>query len=74
MSDNLNLYQKIVERVLGGDSDFELALTNDPKGTLEKEGFVFPDEVTDVKIVQDSQSTIHFVMPIPRGEGDNIFC
>jgi len=73
MSNNVNLYKKIVDKALS-DSDFMAQLISDPKGTLEGEGMVFPSEVTSVQIVQDTQTTVHFALPIPRGQGDDIFC
>jgi len=73
MSNNLNLYKQVVEKALS-DSSFMSALLSDPKGTLESEGFEFPPSVTNVQIVQDTESTVHFVLPISRGDEDPIFC
>lgn len=66
--------QQVIEKAQS-DYDFRDRLIENTKATLEEEGFVFPPEVTDVQVVLDTRSTMHFVLPLDReGEGDNWVC
>lgn len=72
MADNLNLYKTIMQKALT-DPDFRDNLREDPEGTLKAEGMEFPEGVK-VNLVEDSEGVINVVLPIARGDDEDIFC
>lgn len=72
MADNLNLYKTIMQKALT-DPNFRDDLIDDPEGTLRGEGMEFPEGVK-VNLVEDSNDVINVVLPIARGDDDEIFC
>lgn len=66
MEENLSSYSALVARAWSDDK-FKQDLINDPAGTLSGLGVTIPEDV-DIKVVEDSPSVVHLVIPRRPGE------
>jgi hypothetical protein len=63
-------YQKILEKVVvkaWSDADFKARLLKDPAGVLKEHGIPVPESLT-AKMVEDSDTVRHLILPAPPGE------
>lgn len=66
--DKRTQYNQIVAKAWGNDV-FKKKLLRDPAGTLKQEGVALPAGA-DVKIVEDTDAVVHFVLPKKPAGGD----
>ena len=67
MADRQMQYQQVVAKAWGNEM-FKSKLMRDPAGTLKAEGLEIPAGVS-VSIVQDTATTMHFVLPMKPAGG-----
>jgi hypothetical protein len=61
MADKRMQYNQIIAKAWGNDM-FRQKLVRDPAGTLKQEGVDLPAGVS-VKVMEDSDQVVHFVLP-----------
>lgn len=67
-------YQKILAKLVVKawlDADFKARLLKDPAGVLKEQGIPVPENMT-VKMVEDSDTVRHLILPAHPGEGLSI--